>query len=238
MNISSDDHVRIFFPLHRSKSPKIKHFIPGRFPGTEFSLRTRGYTLTIGFLSEGASGSSVHHTFENRRSATMLCKKMAHFLFGLSALCLLGFVDVAPASAHMHPHGEMMMQGGPIPFYLMNQDRIGLSKDQVAKLLKLKESFLRTAIMEKARIRVLHLDVMEHMMHHRIDTATVRKDMDQILSHKRTLMHGYLDMISRAHAVLTAQQFDKVKRLWREMMMMHHEMMMGPHHGPMDHRHM
>ena len=168
----------------------------------------------------------------------MLFRRFAHFFLGLSVFCLLGFVGVSPASAHMHHHGDMMMQGGPIPFYLMNPDRIGLSKDQVAKLLKLKEIFLKTAIMEKARIRILHLDIMEHMMHHKIDTSAVQKDMDQILSHKRTLMHGYLAMISRAHAILTAQQFEKVKSLWREMMMMQHEMMMGPHHGPLDHHHM
>ena len=162
-------------------------------------------------------------------------RRFVPFFLGLLVFCLLGFTGVSPASAHMHPHGNMMMQGGPIPFYLMNQDRIGLSKGQVAKLLKLKETFLKTAIMERARIRVLHMDVMENMMHHKIDTSAVRKDMDQILAHKRILMHGYLDMISRAHSILTAQQFEKVKSLWREMMMMHHEMMMGPHHGHMDH---
>jgi hypothetical protein len=211
---------------------------PEPVPGRKSSPPDKGYTLLTGFIPEGFPGPSIHPMFENRRSGTMLCRRVAHFLFGLSVFCLVGFVEVSPASAHMHPHGGMMMQGGPIPFYLMNQDRIGLSKEQVSTLLKLKEHFLKTAIMEKARIRVLHLDIMEHMMHHRIDTATVRKDMDQILSHKKTLMHGYLDMVSRAHAVLTTQQFDKVKRLWREMMMMHHEMMMGPPHGPMDHHHM
>ncbi|MCL4461635.1 MAG: hypothetical protein M1297_08010 [Nitrospirae bacterium] len=165
----------------------------------------------------------------------MLRKGFVRFFLGLLTFSLVGFAGVSPASAHMHHHGDMMMQGGPIPFYLMNQDRIGLSKTQVTKLLKLKETFLKTAIMERARIRILHMDIMENMMHHKIDTSAVRKDMDQILAHKRTLMHGYLDMIARAHAVLTAQQFEKVKSLWREMMMMHHEMMMGPHHGHMDH---
>ena len=162
-------------------------------------------------------------------------KKILMATAWLLSVCLLSFTGTSRASAHMEHHGMMMMHGGPIPFYLMNQDRLGLTKEQVTKLVKLKENFMKTTIMEHARIRVLHMDIMEDMMHRKIDTGDVKKDMDKILAHKKMIMHGYLDMISRAHLVLTARQYEKVKSLWREMMMMHHGMMMGHHHDMMEH---
>ncbi|AFS52345.1 hypothetical protein BOX30_06520 [Leptospirillum ferriphilum] len=148
------------------------------------------------------------------------------------AVGMIGFSGVTRAEAHMDHHRmmmRMMMHGGPIPFYLMNQDRLGLSRDQVSRLMKLKESFRKTVIMEKADIKVLHLDIMNDMMHRKIETSEVKKDMDKILEHKKVIMHSYADMVSKAHLILSPKQYEEVKKLWREMMMMHHGMMGGGH---------
>ncbi|MEC4683742.1 MAG: hypothetical protein VST70_08735 [Nitrospirota bacterium] len=160
---------------------------------------------------------------------------MSKGLLMAAAIFLIGFSAVPKAEANMM-HGchhnmmkHMMMHGGPIPFYLMNQDRLGLSANQVKTLIRLKMSFRKTAIMEKAHIRILHEEIMAEMMHRKIDTADVQKDMDAILSHKKTIMHSYLDMLSKAHRTLTPDQFTKVKGLWREMMLMHHGMEEGHH---------
>lgn len=160
-------------------------------------------------------------------------RKSAQMLILLAGIVLVGLTGVPNARADMEHHAmmmKMMMHGGPVTFYLMNQDRIGLSKDQVKKLSDLKGAFRKTAIMEKAQIKVLHLDIMKDMMHRKIDTGEVRKDMDQVLVHKKKIMDSYLNMIAKAHLVLSPKQFEKVKKLWREMMMMHHGMMDHHHH--------
>ena len=161
-------------------------------------------------------------------------RKAVRVLILVAGIALAGLAGALPeASADMDHHAmmmRMMMHGGPVTFYLMNQDRLGLSRDQVRKLSDLKSTFRKTAILEKAQIKVLHLDVMRDMLHRKIDTGEVRKDMDRILAHKKKIMDSYLDMISRAHMVLTPKQFGEVKKLWREMMMMHHGMMESHHH--------
>jgi len=164
----------------------------------------------------------------------MLSNRVFKMLLMAVAIVLLGFSGIPNAQANMMHHchkammKHMMMHGGPIPFYLMNQDRLGLSRDQVQKLIHLKMAFRKTAIMEKAHIKVLHEDVMADMMRRNIDASDVKKDMDSILDHKKIIMYSYLDMLSKAHKVLTPKQFEKVRKLWREMIMSHHGMMEHP----------
>ena len=93
-----------------------------------------------------------------------------------------------PALAHGMHHRmmkRMIMHGGPIPFYLMNQDRLGLSPDQVKSLLDLKTSFEKKAIMERASIHVLKIDIMSLMRERKIDTAKADRDLDRIAEKKR-----------------------------------------------------
>ena len=161
-------------------------------------------------------------------------KGLAFWTLALALLLSFGLLSPGTARANMYHHG-MVHHGGPIAFYLMNQDRLGLTPDQVKKLSSLKMDFMKTMIMEKARIHVLHMETMALMMHHRIDVNKASSNMDAILKHKRTIMHAYLTMISGAHRVLTADQFATAKKLWRQMMMMHHGMtmphLMAPHPG-------
>ncbi len=170
----------------------------------------------------------------------MLPGKMSKVVVMAMAIFLFGFSGTPKAEAgmmhHCHGHMHMIMHGAPIPFYLMNQDKLGLSKDQVRKLIHLRMGFRKVAIMEKARIKVIHEDVKSEMMKKNIDTSDVKKDINRIVDHKKKVMDSYVEMVANAHKVLTPEQFEKVRKLWREMMMMHHGMMM--HHEMMDHHKM
>ena len=162
----------------------------------------------------------------------MTTKRFAWLLAGVIFLASQVAQPTA-ARAHMMHHGHM----GPIGFYLMNQDRLGLSSDQTKKLMDLKMTFMKTKIMEKARIHVLHMETMGLMMHRNIDVNQVQKNMDKVLAHKKKIMRAFVAMVASAHKVLTPEQYAKVKKLWREMMM-HHGMMGGmmaphpPYHHP------
>lgn len=148
----------------------------------------------------------------------------------LMALVLFsGLVFPENARADMSHHG-MMMHGGPVDFYLMNQDKLSLTPSQVEKLTHLKMDFMKAMIMEKAQIRVLHMETMMLMMKHHVDTGKAEANMDAIMKHKRTIMRSFVSMVAKAHSVLTDDQFMTARKLWRQMMMMHHEMMM--HHHP------
>ncbi|MDA8111985.1 MAG: periplasmic heavy metal sensor [Nitrospiraceae bacterium] len=139
----------------------------------------------------------------------------------------LGVATLSPASAHGMHHRMMkcmIMHGGPIPFYLLNQDRLKLSREQVRTLLDLKQSFRKNAVMEKAKIHVLRIDIMALMHHRTIDTARVDSDLDKIFAHKRILMKDFVDTVARAKGVLTPAQYEKAGKLWRAMILAHHGM--------------
>ncbi|MGC8500669.1 MAG: periplasmic heavy metal sensor [Leptospirillia bacterium] len=151
---------------------------------------------------------------------------VAFFAIALFVVAQVTLPGLARAGMH---HDHM----GPIGFYLMNQDRLGLSSDQTKKLMVLKMEFMKTKVMEKARIHVLHMETMALMMHHNIDVGQVQKNMDKVLAHKKKIMRAFVTMVAGAHKVLTNEQFVQVKKLWREMMLMHHGMM--GHHPPLHH---
>ncbi len=147
----------------------------------------------------------------------------------LGALVVLGLgtASLSSASAHGLHHRmmkHMIMHGGPIPFYLLNQDRLKLSRDQVRSLLDLKESFRKKAVMEKAEIHVLRIDIMARMHHRKIDTAKIDTDLDKIFDHKRALMKDFVETVARARAVLTPVQYERAGKLWRAMILAHHGM--------------
>ncbi len=128
----------------------------------------------------------------------------------------LGVATLSPASAHGLHHRmmkHMIMHGGPIPFYLLNQDRLKLSREQVRTLLGLKQSFRMSAVMEKARIHVLRIDIMARIHHRTIDTARIDSDLDKITTHKRSLMKAFVATVARANDVLTPAQYEEAGKL-------------------------
>lgn len=153
------------------------------------------------------------------------------FLKGLfmSSLVILGLgvATLSSASAHGMHHRmmkHMIMHGGPIPFYLLNQDSLKLSREQVGRLLDLKQSFRKSAVMEKARIHVLRIDIMARMHHRTIDTARIDSDLDKIMSLKRSLMKDFVATVARANGVLTPAQEEEAGKFWRGMVQTHHKM--------------
>ena len=137
--------------------------------------------------------------------------KTSIFLSAVFALALL-FSQASMASAHE-------MHGGPIEFYLMHQNQIGLTADQVAKLQKINLTFQKVRVMEKARIHVIHMEGMQLLMQKDVNTSALEKDIERVLRHKKAIMVARVEMLADAHKILTNEQFSKVKTLWRQMMM-------------------
>ncbi len=160
-----------------------------------------------------------------------MTSRFAHVLTGFLVILFLA----SPVLAHAGegPRHHMMMHGGPVGFLLLHQDDLGLNHEQVVKLSRIKMDFFKIMIMERARIKVLKLQNMMLMMHRGFDTAKARENNEQILSHKKKIMDGCVRMLSEAGKTLTPEQFEKAKKLMRQMIVMHHEMMM--HQAMMSH---
>lgn len=152
--------------------------------------------------------------------------KISIFLSAIFAIALL-FSQTGVSSAHE-------MHGGPIEFYLMHQDQIGLTADQVTKLRKINLTFQKVRVMEKARIHVIHMEGMQLLMQKDVNTNALKKDINRVLQHKKAIMVARVEMLSDAHKILTDEQFSKVKMLWRQMMM-HHGMPPMMAHPPVGH---
>ena len=156
-----------------------------------------------------------------------------------TSFALAAGLVIAPAPSPAMAHGmhhrmmkRMIMHGGPIPFYLMNQDRLKLSPDQVKSLVDLKTSFEKKAIMERASIHVLKIDIMGLMRQRKIDTTKAGRDLDRIAEKKKSLMKAFVSVVAQAHTILTPEQFAESKKLWRQMILAHHQM---GGHGPIRH---
>ncbi len=126
--------------------------------------------------------------------------------------------------------GAEPINDGPIGFYLTNQGELGLTADQVLKLQAINVKFQKQKAMEKARIQVIQKEGMQLLMQKDVNTGILKKDIDRVLKHKKNIMVARVQMLADAHKILTDVQFDKVKKLWRQMMMNHgvHPMMGHP----------
>ena len=129
----------------------------------------------------------------------------------LSAFSLLFF---QPLVATASP-----MQDGPIGFYLMNQENLGLTADQVSKLQAISMKLQKLKEVEKNRIHLIHMEGMQLLMQKDVNVSVLKKDIDRVLQHKKNIMTARIEMLSDAHKVLTDQQFAKVKKLLQQMMM-------------------
>ena len=111
------------------------------------------------------------------------------------------------------------MQDGPIGFYLMNREQLGLTADQISKLQAINMKFQKLKEVEKNRIHLIHEEGMNLLMQKNVDVNALKKDIDKVLQHKKNIMTARIEMLSDAHKILTDQQFSKVKILVQQMMM-------------------
>ncbi|MDA8059972.1 MAG: hypothetical protein M0Z37_06450 [Nitrospiraceae bacterium] len=111
------------------------------------------------------------------------------------------------------------VQGGPVGFYLMNKEQLGLSPAQISSLQKLNMKFQKLKTTEDARIKLIHREGMQLLMQKEINTAELKKDIARVLKHKKNIMTARIEMLAEAHKILTDDQFSKVKKLLQQMMM-------------------
>lgn len=129
--------------------------------------------------------------------------------------------------------GKMGMRHmkGKHHFYLKYAEKLGLSDDQTEELRKIKSSFKKGYILDRAKLKVARIELEELLDSDRVDMKMVEKKVKEITALKGKLMLNWIKARVEAREVLTEEQREKARGLIRERreeyMMMREGGMMG-----------
>ncbi|NQT90729.1 MAG: Spy/CpxP family protein refolding chaperone [Candidatus Omnitrophica bacterium] len=99
---------------------------------------------------------------------------------------------------------------------LKNKEELGLSDKQVAQIKDLKHQAKRDAIMQKAEIDVLGLDIKAKLHEDPIDTDAVNKLVDKKYDLKKAKTKAMIADCAKLQSILTDKQKADLKALWKK----------------------
>jgi len=139
----------------------------------------------------------------------------------LVMLMLVGMTSLfAPAAEARHWSGQRSQDLGTIFFYkavvyLRHADEIGLTEDQVDKILKLKLAVKKEMIRKGADLAVLDLDLLTALREEKIDVKAVNLLVDQKFEVKKAMTKFSVQALADLKGILTPEQYAKMKDIWR-----------------------
>lgn len=101
-------------------------------------------------------------------------------------------------------------------FLLMHQDELGLSEDQVKRIKSLKTSTQKAVIATEAEIDIVKVDLRAAMWEEEPDAAAVRGLVSKKYDLKKEKALTVTDAFLELKTVLTAEQKDKAKAVWKK----------------------
>lgn len=113
-------------------------------------------------------------------------------------------------------------------FILMNKEELGLSEEQVDKVVALKTKAKKDNIMKEAEIEALAIDVKAELWKDEIDLNAVNKLIDTKYDLKKQNAKNLVASYAELKKILSESQMDKLKELWKKCEAgEQHGMMMG-----------
>jgi len=113
----------------------------------------------------------------------------------------------------MGHRGGMKGERGGEGFFLGMKEALNLTDDQVAKLKAIRKETGKKQIENEAKLKNLHLELEDLLLEEKVDRNKVDSTIDQIgklhSEMKKIAIHARLD----AKALLTPEQFKKLKEL-------------------------
>ena len=100
-------------------------------------------------------------------------------------------------------------------FYKSNADALGLSEEQVDKIKSLKSEAKKDLIMKKAEIEVLAIDIRALLHDNEVDVKAANDLIDKKYKIKKEKSKNLVQALADIKAVLSAEQHDKVKEIWK-----------------------
>lgn len=141
---------------------------------------------------------------------------------------------------HHHHYGYMMKPHNAAMHLLMMAHAIGLSHEQVEKLMKMRNDYIKHNAVAEDMLEVDHKDLNWLLYAGDFDKEAVNKKLDEIGKLRDQLWTAYVNQRAEISTLLTQKQKDKIKEMYhhRKMGMGHergdHDM--GPHGDMGEHR--
>jgi hypothetical protein len=142
-----------------------------------------------------------------------------------------GAGGMMPGEGRMSP--EMMMKGRPHGDMLspeMLREALGLNDEQVQKLRQLRSDYEKETIRKHADLRVARLEMRDLLEQKNIDMGQLEKKIRQIEGVRSDLMLFRVKSLMKAKEFLSAEQFDRLRKMTLAMAAHRGGGMMG---GPM-----
>ncbi len=101
-------------------------------------------------------------------------------------------------------------------FLMKNQEEIGLSDDQIAKIKDIKLNNKKDLIRRDAEIEILALDIKSALYAETIDTKAVNALIDKKYDLKKEKTKALVGAYAALKEILTKEQKEKMKDLWKK----------------------
>jgi protein CpxP len=101
-------------------------------------------------------------------------------------------------------------------FMLKNQDELGLSKEQVAKIKEVKIAVKKDIVKRDAEIELLKIDIMAKMYEDKIDVAGIDKLIDKKYDLKKAKAKALVQTCADLRDILTEDQMKEFKTMCRK----------------------
>ncbi|HKI82098.1 MAG TPA: periplasmic heavy metal sensor [Pseudodesulfovibrio sp.] len=133
---------------------------------------------------------------------------------------------------HHHHHGYEIRPHNAAIHLLMMAPAIGLSHEQVEKLMKMRDDYIKNNAVAEDMLKVEHMDLKWLLYADDFNKEAAEKKLGEIGKLEGQLWDAYVDQRAKISALLTPKQKDKLKEMYH-----HHKMDMDHDHGDMDEHH-
>lgn len=137
---------------------------------------------------------------------------------------------------HHHHHDHEVKPHNAALHMLMLAHVIGLKHDQVQKLMKMRDEYIRHNAVAEKMIKVERMDLKWLLYADHFDKMAVNKKLEDIGKLEGQLWDAYVNQLAQISTLLTQQQKDKLKEIYSphhhmKMEERDHEHGMGEHEG-------
>lgn len=101
-------------------------------------------------------------------------------------------------------------------YILENQEALGLSEDQIAKITSLKTEIKKNLILQEAESEVLAIDIKSKLHEDTLDVKGIDALIDKKYDLERANTKALIKSFSELKNVLTPEQKKTLKTLWKE----------------------
>tara|TARA_B100000029_G_scaffold66430_4_gene59280 strand:- start:7573 stop:8043 length:471 start_codon:yes stop_codon:yes gene_type:complete len=100
---------------------------------------------------------------------------------------------------------------------LRHSTRVGLNKSQISKLRSLRTNFRKSKIMNRARIRIMKIDLSSLIRTEPMNMKEIQKLVQRITSQKEIMWISLIKTIAKTKNILTSKQLEEIKKIRKRM---------------------